>query len=96
MDPHRNTSHPRAVQRLGQRVLAPVMGFVPEPTDITVVKWREACWKLLTYAGLSLYGLFVILGEEWVLDTSKLWQGWPRQHHSCAHGPAATPDAPRA
>lgn len=66
------------------------MGKVPDPSDITVVKWREACWKLLTYAGLSIYGVFVLAGEEWVTDTSKLWAGWPSQHHSCAPLPVTS------
>lgn len=81
-------------QRLGQRVLAQVMGFVPEPSDITVVKWREACWKLLTYAGLSIYGVFVLAGEDFVLDTGNLWQGWPRQNHSCVCEPLNRPRFP--
>ena len=68
--------------RLGQRTLAPIMGRVPEPEDMTLVKWREACWKMLTYTGLAVFGAFVVNGEPWVADTQRLWLGWPAQQHS--------------
>lgn len=56
-------------------------------------KWREACWKLVSYGALTLFGLRVILGQPWASDTQLLWKGWPLQHqHSCA--PLRAPQVP--
>lgn len=69
---------------LGQWALTPVMGMRPGPEDLTLVKWREACWKLLTYSGLSLYGAFVVVSEPWLMNTRLLWEDWPAQNHTFA------------
>lgn len=41
------------------------------------MKWREASWKLFTYAMLTACGLASCRGVPWVSDTAQLWQGWP-------------------
>ena len=71
--------------KLGQRVLARVMrGVVPGPDDVTLIKWREACWKALMYFGLAAFGAYVVAGEPWLTDTARLWLDWPEQTHSYA------------
>lgn len=53
--------------------------------DVTFTKWREACWKLLTYGFLTAFGVAACVGEPWLRDTRLLWAGWPyEQVHSDA------------
>ena len=65
--------------------MLPAAGVVCSEEDTTFLKWREACWKLFTYASLTLCGLLSCWGEPWLSDTQLLWRGWPSEHtHSAS------------
>jgi hypothetical protein len=60
--------------------LLPAAGVTCSPEDVTFTKWREACWRLATYALLTVFGVVSCAAEPWVADTKLLLQGWPAAH----------------
>jgi ceramide synthetase len=71
----------RAFDSVGQRALRLGRPAGAAPTLAAARKWREACWKLLCYGGLTTAGLLVAAREPWARDTHLLWAGWPEAHH---------------
>ena len=74
----------RAFERVGAAALRRGRPAGYAPTRTAARKWREACWKLLCYGGLTAAGLLVAAREPWARDTHLLWSGWPEAH---AHPP---------